>query len=496
IQESLLPDSALAGKRQDDEGILLFDADGDGDLDLYIASGGYVNERDSKFYQDRIYENDGKGNFTLAEGAVPANLTSKFCVRAADFDHDGDLDLFISGRVDPGNYPKPVSSFIYRNDSRPGQIKFTDVTQSVARDLVNAGMVCDAVWTDFDNDGWPDLILAGEWMPITLLKNDHGQFRNVTASSGISDQKGWWNSIVAGDFDNDGDIDYIVGNLGGNSFYRANNTYPIRAYGKDFDNNGIYDMIPSLYLPDQNGVKKEFPAQTRDDMLKQINAMRKKFPTYQSYANADMSQVLSETERKGALVLEANNLQTCFLRNEGNGKFSLHPMPVAAQLSVINGMVAADFDGDGNLDLLMNGNDYGTEVSVGRYDAFNGLFLKGDGKGNFDAKSILQSGIFIPGNGKALVAMRNAENHLLIAASQNRGPLKIIALKRSFRALPFMPLDRSAIIRNKNGKSRKEENYYGSSFLSESGRFILVNEGVNSVEMMDGNGKKRSQILP
>ena len=496
IQKSLLPVSALALKKEDDLGILLFDADGDGDLDLYIASGGYVNERNSKFYQDRIYENDGKGNYALVPNAIPGNLSSKFCVRAADYDHDGDLDLFVSGRVDPANYPRPTSSFIYRNDSKPGMIRFTDVTKTVAADLTNIGMICDAVWTDFDNDGWTDLILAGEWMPLTFLKNDRGLFHNVTRASGISDQKGWWNSIVAGDFDNDGDIDYVIGNLGGNSFYRANNNYPIRIYGKDFDNNGIFDMIPSLYLPDQYGVKKEFPAQTRDDLLKQINSMRKKFPTYQSYANADMSQVLTETERKGALVLEANNLQTCLLRNEGQGRFSLHPMPVAAQLSLINGMVSADFDGDGNLDLLMIGNDYGTEVSVGRYDALNGLFLKGDGKGNFVSQSILQSGIFIPGNAKAIVGLRNAENHCLIAASQNKGPLKILALKRPFRTVPFMPLDRSAMVHNKNGLSRKEENYYGTSFLSESGRFILLNDGVDAIEFVDGNGNKRKQNLP
>jgi hypothetical protein len=250
-------------------------------------------------------------------------------------------------------------------------------------------------------------------MPITFFKNDKGVFKNITASSGISNQTGWWNTIVAGDFDNDGDIDYIVGNLGKNSFYRASEQYPVRVYGKDFDNNGVYDMITSLYLPDKNGDKKEFPSVTRDDLLKQMNSLRRKFPDYKSYATATMDQVLTEEQRKGATILQANNFQTSYLRNEGNGKFTIMPLPAQAQFSVINGMVAEDFDGDGNLDVVMNGNDYGTDVSTGRYDALNGLFLKGDGKGNFSPETILQSGIFIPGNGKALVKLKGANNKFL-----------------------------------------------------------------------------------
>jgi len=495
LQKTLLPEGISKNKLADDLQVLLFDADGDGDLDLYIASGGYENEHNDPAYQDQLYINDGKGNFKLDSSALPKNFTSKFCVRAADFNHDGKLDLFISGRVDPGNYPKSVSSFIYRNDSKDGRVKFTDVTTSVAKDLVNIGMVCDAVWTDFDNDGWPDLVLAGEWMPVTFLKNDHGVFKNATASSGIGNQLGWWNSIAAGDFDNDGRMDYVVGNLGRNSFYRASDEYPMRVYGKDFDKNGIFDMIPSLYLPDVNGDMKEFPAQGRDDLLKQINAMRKKFPTYKSYALAEMNQVLTEDERKGALILSANNLQTCLFHNEGNGKFTMIALPAQAQFSVINGMVAEDFDGDGNLDLVINANDYGTETNVGRYDALNGLYLKGDGKGNFTPWSILQSGIFIPGNGKALVKLKSASGKCLLAAGQNRGPLKIFELKKDIKTIRFGPSDVSAIIKFKNGAKRKQEIYYGSSFLSESGRFLNLDNNVESVEIKDVKGNTRKMDI-
>ena len=491
IQKALLSDAAAKSKLSDDLGILLFDADGDGDLDLYIAAGGYENERNSPVYRDKLYVNDGKGNFTYDSAALPENFTSKFCVRAADFDHDGRQDLFISGRVDPGHYPQPVSSFIYRNDSRNGQIHFTDVTATVAKDLLKIGMVCDASWTDFDGDGWPDLVLAGEWMPVTFLKNDKGVFRNVTGATGISDQTGWWNSIVAGDFDNDGDIDYIVGNLGQNSFYRASAQYPVRVYGKDFDNNGIYDMLTSLYLPDQEGNKKEFPAESRDDLLKQMTAMRRKFPSYKSYAVATMDEVLSEDQRKGALILQANNFQSCLLRNDGNGKFTIVPLPAEAQFSVLNGMVAEDFDGDGKLDLVLNGNDYGADPSNGRYDALNGLFLKGDGKGDFSPLTILQSGLFIPGNGKALVKLRGAGGKCLLVAAQNRGPLKVFELKRNVRCVPVQPSDVSALLTYKNGLIRKEELCYGSSFLSQSGRFINLDEGVVSLQITDNRGAAR-----
>jgi hypothetical protein len=489
IQKPLVRSADSSLKKVDDEALLLFDADGDGDLDLYIASGSYEAPRNSPAYQDRFYLNDGKGNFTLDSSALPQNFSSKLCVRAADFDHDGDLDLFISGRVDPANYPKPVNSYIYRNDSKDGHVRFTDVTAAAAKDLINIGMVCDAVWTDFNNDGWPDLVLAGEWMPVTFLENNKGIFKNVTAQTGLAGIKGWWNSVTAGDFDNDGDMDYIVGNMGLNSFYKASPEYPVRAYGKDFDHNGIYDMIPSLYLPDQQGVLREFPAEGRDDLLRQINSMRKKFPSYKDFAVATMDEVLNAKDREDALILEANEFRSGYLRNDGNGKFSFHPLPQAAQYSMVNGMIADDFDGDGNLDVLLTGNDYGTEPVVGRYDALNGLFLKGDGKGNFTPLSILQSGIYIPGNGKALAELKGADGQTLVAASQNRGYLKVFALRKSQPLIPVSGPATDFMIGLRNGQKRRQELYYGSSFQSQSGRYLRRTEQVTGIEKRDKDGK-------
>ncbi len=491
IQKSLLP--ATIGKHGDDMGLLLFDADGDGDQDLYIAGGGYGNQPGSQNYQDKFYVNDGKGNYSLDSLALPNNLTSKFCVRAIDYDKDGDLDLFIAGRVDPWSYPKPVSSFIYRNDSKDGHIKFTDVTNEVAKDLKNIGLVCDALFTDFDNDGWPDLVLAGEWMPVTFLKNDKGIFKNITTTTGISNQLGWWNTIVAGDFDNDGDIDYVVGNAGQNTFYKASDQYPISIYAKDFDNNGSYDAFPTLWLPTSqiDQTKKEYPAQTRDDIVKQMIGMRTKFQNYKSYSTATIDQLFTQDQLFGALKLKANNLQSSYLRNDGQGKFTMTPLPAEAQISVLNGMVADDFDGDGNLDILINGNDYGTEVSVGRYDALNGLMLKGKGDGSFEAQTILQSGIYIPGNGKALAKLRSSNGQYLVAATQNRGAMKIYTLKATNKLYALQPDDFFAEIKLKNGKTQRQEFYYGSSFLSQSARFLNINNNIASVTIFTIKGASR-----
>ena len=474
-----------------DEGLLLFDANGDGALDLYIASGGYKHKQNSSSYQDGLYINDGKGNFVPAIDALPVNHTSKLCVRAIDFNSDGKLDLFVSGRLAPWEYPKPVSSFIFRNDSDKSRVKFTDVTGEVAPELQKIGMVCDALFTDFDNDGRPDLLLAGEWMPVTFLKNVDGKFRNVSSNSGINEKYGWWNSIVAGDFRHTGRTDYIVGNAGLNTLYQASDQHPVYITAKDFDNNGGFEAIPSLFLPDQSGQMKEFPAHGRDDVIERLPAMKKRYNNYKSFATATMDDIFPPEKREGAIRLKANMLQSCFIQNDGAGRFTMIPLPREAQISTLNGMLADDFDGDGNLDVLINGNDFGTEVSIGRYDALNGLLLKGNGSGEFSALSIQQSGIYIPGNGKALVKLAGSSGNYLIAASQNKGALRLFGLKRKVKVVQIKPSEVSALIKFKNGKTEKTEFYYGSSFLSQSARFITLNENVASVIILNDKGEKR-----
>lgn len=474
-----------------DGGILIFDANGDKFPDVLITSGGYKTPANDPAYQDRLYINDGKGHFTLAKDALPQCFKSKLCVRAFDYNNDGKLDLFISGRVEPWRYPAPVDSYILRNDTKDGKVKFTDVTNKVAPDLKKIGLVCDAIFTDFDNDGKTDLILAGEWMPITFLKNMGGRFVNFTAKTGIGNKTGWWNSIIGGDFRHTGRTDYIVGNLGLNSLYQAHDEFPVYITAKDFDERDRFDAFPSLFLPGKDGIKREYPANVRDDAFKQMISLRKKFTNYHSYADATMQDLLTADQMKSALRLKATELQSCYLRNDGNGKFAMVPLPVEAQFSALNGMVTDDFDGDGNLDLLINGNDFSTDVSIGRYDALNGLLLKGDGKGGFSALSIAKSGIYLPGDGKALVKLKGAANSYLLAASEHAGPVKIFQLNSNVSMLKISDTDQSAIITYKDGRHTKQEFYYGSSFLSQSSRFILINDKVAQVSIKDRSGKIR-----
>jgi ASPIC and UnbV/FG-GAP-like repeat len=488
LQKDSIPGTLNHSRVSKDEGILIFDANGDGKPDIYISSGGYELSPGNTGYQDRLYINDGKGNFKMDTSALPVNHNSKFCVRTIDYNNDGKPDLFVSGRVDPWNYPRPVSSFIFRNDSEKGHTKFTDVTDEVAPGLKDIGMVCDALFTDFDDDGQTDLIVVGEWMPVTFFKNINGKFKNVTVTTGMGEQTGWWNSITEGDFRHTGRMDYIVGNLGLNSLYQANNQWPVYITAKDFDGNGKYAGVISLFLPDQKGVKKEFPAQGRDDMTRQLNSMKKRFFNYKTYATATMDELLTPEQRKGALRMKANMLQSCYLRNDGGGKFTVIPLPIAAQVSIINGMVVDDFDGDGNLDVFINGNDYSTSIGIGRYDAFNGLLLKGDGAGGFKPMSMLQSGIDIPGNGKALVKLTGAGGKYLVAASQNRGNLILFEMNKKQRSVQVSPGDRFAVMTFTNGKIQKQELNQGSSFLSQSASFLSVGDDVSSVSITDGRG--------
>jgi hypothetical protein len=440
-----------------------------------------------------LYINKGQGNFTYDSTVLPLNFTSKSCVRIADFDNDGDLDLFVAGRVEPWKYPQPVSSFIYRNDSKNGKILFTDVTASVATPLTNIGLVCDAIWTDFDNDGWQDLILTGEWMPLKFLKNNNGSFTDISAASGVNNKLGWWTSIVPGDFDNDGKMDYLVGNLGLNSFYRASELYPVHIYAKDFDKNGSFDAVPTIYLPvsQTDTTKREFPVHTRDDMVKQMIMFRSKFQNYKSFAKAPFDSMFTKEELKDALVLSANYFENSYLKNLGNGKFQLLPLPVQAQFTCANGMVVEDFNGDGNPDVLINQNDYGTEVSVGRYDAGNGLLLLGDGTGRLTPSTMLNAGWFVGGNGKALVKISSRSGSTMIAASQNKARLKMFKWKGNQKIIPLSALDYSAIITYKNGKNQKRDLNYGSSFLSQSGRFLNIDSTVASVLILNSQGLKR-----
>lgn len=485
-----LVDSVSSFKYQDDGGICLFDADNDNDLDMYIASGGAENGPGYSAYADHLYINDGKGNFKEDINAVRPNYTAKSCVKAADYDKDGDLDLFVGGRVMPGSYPKPVSSILLRNDTKDGKVKFTNITNEVAPALQNIGLVCDAVWSDADNDGNIDLIIAGEWMPLTILKNVNGKFSKADIK--LSEQTGWWNSIAAADIDNDGDMDYVVGNCGNNGFLKPSAQFPVRAYGKDFDNNGSFDALFTTYLPSpMNGGLKEYPVAGRDDFIKEMTAMKEIFPNYASYAGAEMNTIFNEAALKDAVKLSVTNFNTCWLENKGAMQFELHALPAQAQWAPVYGIAINDFNGDGNIDIALSGNEFSMNPTLGRYDAMNGLILQGDGKGGFIPLSILQSGLYIAGNGKAMVQL-NINGKISFAAGQNTGPLLLFQNKiNNGKSILLQPGDIFATVILKNGQKRKEEFGYGSSFMSQSGRFIYMNPSVQSAEITNNRNQKR-----
>ncbi|MBC7888978.1 MAG: VCBS repeat-containing protein [Ferruginibacter sp.] len=430
-RKNLLDSIAAVAKKSTDMGLLLFDADKDKDLDLYIASGGYEEKPGSAIYQDQFYTNDGKGNFILNKTALPQNHTSKSCVRAIDFDKDGDLDLFIGERVEPWRYPKPVSGYLLRNDFQNDIIKFTDVTNIAAPGLKNIGLIVDAIWTDYNSDGWPDLILAGEWMPLTFFKNKQGRLINETAGTGIADKFGWWNSLCAGDFDKDGDTDYIAGNLGKNSFFSSNEKYPLNNYFNDFDKNGTYESITTKLMKDKDGVYKEYTIHSRDEVVDQMPFLKKKTLYYKDFAEKTIGGLFTKESFEGVIKSHANYFSTSFIKNTGNGKFEIIPLPAAAQMAPVFAIISADFDRDGNMDIVLSGNDYGAEVFNGRMDAFYGLLLKGDGKGNFAPLTIKESGICIPLNANALVQLKHVKGWSLLIASQNNGPLKAFEIKKN-----------------------------------------------------------------
>jgi hypothetical protein len=496
IKQALLGKEESPLKRSDDRSLLLFDADNDNDLDLYISAGGFEYDPGDSAYADILYINNGKGIFSEAASALPANTGSKFCVRACDYDKDGDLDLFIAGRVEPQNYPRPVSSFIYRNDSKDGKILFTNVTGAVASTLKDIGLTCDAMFTDFDNDSWQDLILVGEWMPVKYLKNEQGKFRDVTNETGISDKIGWYNSITSADFDNDGDMDYVVGNLGENSFYKATEKYPVSVYAKDFDGNGVLECVPTKFIIDTTGGEfKEFPTHTRDDVVDHMPFLKKSFLSYRSFARATLNDLFTPEQLKGALKFKANYFKSSFIRNNGNGKFSIEPLPAIAQYSISNGMIAEDFDGDGNVDICMNTNDFSTEPGNGRYDALNGLVLKGKGNGQFIPLSMVESGIFIGGDGKGLSKLKAADGSLLLVATQNLGPVEVFKRKGNAKFIEAAPGDVFATLTFNDGKKQKVEFNYGSSFLSQSPRCFLLSPRVSGCDITDQNGKTRTVSL-
>lgn len=472
----------------EDMGVLFFDADHDQDLDLYIVSGGSERPHDSPLYSDKFYVNDGKGNFTEAFNALPDIRASGSTINAADFDRDGDLDLFVGGRLIPGKYPLAASSSILRNDSQKNQCKFTDVTAEVAPRLINSGLVSGALWTDMDQDGWMDLLIAGEFMPVTCLKNNEGKSFSPYAESSFSHTSGWWNSVTGGDFDNDGDIDYVAGNLGVNTRYRGSADEPCCIFAKDFDKNGSIDPVMTYYLQGERHI-----THARDELISQISVMRQRFRKYTEYANATFDESFLKSELDGAYVVCSTWFHTSYIENKGGGRFSITPLPLEAQFAPVFGIIADDFNADGNLDMLISGNSYATEISTGSYDAAVGLFLRGDGKGNFSPVPPVESGFYSDADAKGLIRIAMADSTDLIVAGNNSGSVKTWSVKNSGRSYTPQQDDVFALVTLASGQIRKYEFYYGSTFLSQSSRVIHLPPGATKIVIVNVKGHKREE---
>jgi hypothetical protein len=448
-------------KLGEDLGSLLIDMDRDGDLDLYIARGGTEGQIGATSLQDVIYSNDGKGNFSLVSSALPAFTESNAAVRAVDFDKDGDLDLYVSGRNVPFSYPQGTSSRLLRNDSKSGSIKYTDLTAKWAPDLLKPALACDAVWTDVNNDGWSDLVVAGEFMPIQIYQNEKGHLVKLE-NTGLEGISGLWGSVAAADFDHDGDMDFVAGNMGKNTLLRANAKQPVDVLHGDVDANGVYDIFPFVYFQSAAGTPVSAPLFGKDDVHKQLNSTRQRWVYYKDYGKITQDDFLTEKEKAKASKLSFTENASMYIENLGEGHFKAKALPDMAQLSSMNGMQILDVNSDGYLDILYVGNNFANEVAMGRYDASNGGVLLGNGKGFTYAQN---SGMMVPADAKSLVGIQ-VGSELAFIAFQNRGSMKVFKPQGSFVKAAVKP--GASFSYSLNGHKQKIDWSYGSSYLSQS----------------------------
>jgi hypothetical protein len=402
----------------EDVGACFFDANGDGHPDLYVVTGGTEFSGGAPALEDRLYLNDGRGNFRKAVGALPAGPAASLSgsrAAAADFDGDGAVDLFVGGRSVLGSYGLDPQSQLLRNDGRG---HFTDVTDKVAPGLSHIGMVTDALWKDVDGDGKLDLVVVGEWMPITIFHNTgRGRLEKMKVP-GLEKSDGWWNRIIAGDFTGDGRLDFIVGNLGLNSRLQAKPNEPVTMYVKDFTHNGFVQQIIS-YRHDG----REYPLTLRDDLIRSLTFLKDRYRNYKEYARQTMADVFPQKDLADAVVKNAYTFATTLVKNNGNGTFTLMPLPTEAQIAPVYGLLASDVDGDGKPDLLLAGNFDGVKPEIGKMSAGYGLYLRGDGKGHFAPERELQSGFFVPGQARDIQRVRTRTGSVYVVARNNDRPL-------------------------------------------------------------------------
>lgn len=402
----------------EDVDAVFFDADGDGDRDLYVVSGGNEFSGAHEALRDRLYINDGNGKFARSRAALPDFFDNGSCVAAGDFDNDGDVDLFVGSRVVAQSYGATPRSHLLQND---GAGRFTDVTTQRSGGLSEVGMVSSAVWLDYDSDRQLDLIVAGEWMPVRVFRQQNGRFVDRTAEAGLSGTTGWWNTVTAADLNKDGRPDLVLGNLGLNSYIRASAREPARLYVRDFYENGSVEQLLTFY---KRGVS--YPLAGKDEIVRQMPQLRSKYVAYSTFGASRIQDILGPTELSKAKVLEARELASSIALNNGAGKFTLQHLPIEAQFAPVYAVLADDFDADGHIDLLLGGNFHGVTPVRGRYDASYGLLLRGTGDSRFVPVGMEESGLRIEGQVRGVGALRRAGGDRLIVVARNDDRLVIL----------------------------------------------------------------------
>ena len=465
-------------------GLLLFEADGDGDLDLYVVSGGYEWKLGTKYQvllQDRLYKNDGAGNFTLDQRGLPPTLASGGTVVTADWDRDGDLDLFVGGRVVGGNYPTTPDSFLLRNVGG----RFTDVTDTVAAGLKQTGLVTSALFTDVDGDGQADLLVAHEWGPVKLYHNSSGTFTDQTKAAGLAPFTGWWNSLASADFDRDGDIDYVVGNFGLNTKYHASKEHPTLLYYGDFDQSGTAQIIEAEFENDTL-----YPVRGRSCSTNAMPHLASKFGSYHDWGIAPLSNIYESEKLTKSLRMEAVVLDSGVLINEA-GKFTFKPLPHIAQIAPVFGIVAQEIDGDGIPDLCLAQNFYGPQVETGQMDGGVGLFLRGVGDGTFAPVWPDESGLVVPGDATSLAVtdlngdarpdlLIGRNNNTMMAFINHTQSGKTIMVRLQGPAKNPSAIGARVQVKTADGHTQTAEVLGGSGYLSQSSGTLTFGLGKES----------------
>jgi hypothetical protein len=408
-----------ADRIAEDVGAAFFDADGDGDQDLYVVSGGNAFSPGTPALQDRLYLNTG-GQFERAR-TLPSLTLSGSCVRPADYDGDGDTDLFVGGRVVPWRYGLTPQSVLLEND---GAGQFRVVTEEVAPGLSDIGMVTDAVWADVDGDRRDDLIVVGDWMPIAVFRNTGGEFERAEAP-GLEASHGWWNRIVAEDMDGDGDTDFVAGNLGLNTRLHASEDEPATMHVSDFDGNGYIEQVVSYY---KNGTS--YPLVLRGPLVGQLSYLRQKYTSHAAYAEQTVQDIFTEEQLQEATVHKAHRFASTYIENRGDGTFAMHALPFEAQIAPMYGVVTDDVDGDGHTDILMAGNFHGVPPNIGRMDASYGVWLRGDGDGGFTTVPARESGFRVTDQARDMALVDNAQHGKILVVAKNDAPLQVFTHRR------------------------------------------------------------------